>query len=47
MKDILSYPLSNNFKTVEKDYNKKAIDFILTRKDEKLNSILKKILRTL
>ena len=42
MKDILSYPLSNNFKTVEKDYNKKAIDFILTRKDEKLNSILKK-----
>ena len=42
MKDILSYPLSNNFKTIEKDYNKKAIDFILTRKDEKLISILNK-----
>lgn len=42
MKDILSYPLSNNFKTVEKNYNKEAIDFILTRKDEKLLSILNK-----
>ena len=42
MKVILSYPLSNNFKTIEKDYNKKAIDFILTRKDEKLISILNK-----
>ena len=41
MKDILSYPLTNNFKTIDKNYNKKAIEFILTRNDEKLISILK------
>ena len=42
MKDILSFPLSNNYKTIDKNYNKKAIDFILTRKDEKLSAILNK-----
>ena len=42
MKDILSAPLSNNHKKIDKNYNKKAIDFILKRKDEKLISILNK-----
>ena len=42
MKDILSKPLSNNHKTFDKNYNKKAIDFILNRKDEKLISNLNK-----
>ena len=42
MKDILSQPLSNNHKKIDKNYNKKAIDFILKRKDEKLISMLDK-----
>jgi hypothetical protein len=42
MKDILSSPLSNNHKRFDKNYNKKAIDFILNRKDEKLISNLNK-----
>ena len=42
MKDILSSSLSNNHKKIDKNYNKKAIDFILKRKDEKLISILNK-----
>ena len=41
-KKISLKTISNNFKTIEKDYNKKAIDFILTRIDEKLISILNK-----
>lgn len=40
MKDILSNPLSNNHKKFDKNYNKKAIDFILNGKDEKLISFL-------
>ena len=42
MKDILSSPLSNNHKRFDKNYNKKAIDFILNGKDEKLISNLNK-----
>jgi len=42
MKDILSAPLSNNHKKIDKNYNKKAIAFILKRKDEKLYSTLNK-----
>ena len=40
MKDILSGPLSNNYKKIDKNYNKKAIEFILRGKDEKLISNL-------
>ena len=36
MKDILSGQLSNNYKKFDKNYNKKAIDFILRGKDKKL-----------
>ena len=42
MKDILSQPLSDKYKTIDKNYNKKVIDFILKRKDKKLTSILNK-----
>jgi hypothetical protein len=42
MKDILSAPLSNNHKKIDKNYNKKAIEFILKEKDEKLIYILNK-----
>ena len=42
MKDILSQPLSNKFKNIDKNYNKKSIDFILKQKDKKLSSILNK-----
>ena len=42
MKDILSQPLSDKFKNIDKNYNKKAIDFILKKKDKKLTSILNK-----
>ena len=42
MKDILSQPLSDKYKTIDKNYNKKVIDFILMRKDKKLTSILNK-----
>ena len=42
MKDILSHPLSNNHTQFDKNYNKKAIDFILGRNDKKLISILNK-----
>ena len=42
MKDILSGPLANNHKKFDKNYNKKAIDFILRRKDKKLISSLNK-----
>jgi len=42
MKDILSNPLSNNYKRIDKNYNKNEIDFIFGRKDEKLISSLNK-----
>ena len=42
MKDILSQPLSNKFKHIDKNYNKKSIDFILKKKDKKLTSMLNK-----
>jgi len=42
MHNILSNPLTNNYKTIDKLYNKNAINFILKRKDEKLTSILNK-----
>jgi len=42
MQDILSNPLPNNFKSIDKSYNKNSIDFILKRKDKKLTSILEK-----
>jgi hypothetical protein len=42
MKDILSQPLSDKFKNIDKNYNKKEIDFILKKKDKKLTSILNK-----
>jgi putative sterol carrier protein len=42
MKDILSNQLSNNHTTIDKDYNKNAIKFILRGNDEKLISLLNK-----
>ena len=42
MKDILSQPLSNKFKHIDKNYNKKSIDFILKKNDKKLTSMLNK-----
>jgi len=42
MHNILSNPLTNNYKTIDKLYNKNAINFILKRKDKKLISILNK-----
>ena len=42
MKDILSGPLANNHKKFDKNYNKKAIEFILSGKDKKLISSLDK-----
>ena len=41
-KDVLSQPLSNKYKNIDKNYNKKAIDFILKKKDKKLTSIFNK-----
>ena len=42
MQDILSNPLPNNFKTIDKLYNINSINFIIKRKDKKLTSILNK-----
>lgn len=41
MKQILSYPIANNYKNFRKSYNKDIISFILERNDEILIYILK------
>ena len=47
MKDILSGPLSNNYKNFDKNYNKKAIDLSSAEKMKNLFLILIKVLKML
>ena len=47
MKDILSHPLSNNHKKIDKNYNKNTIDFILKKRMKNLFIHLIKVLKML
>ena len=47
IKDILSHPLSNNHKKIDKNYNKNTIDFILKKRMKNLFIHLIKVLKML